>query len=165
MPSRCWNACIVTMHDAFTYDPVTGKIYWKPGQRKAGKEAGCLNADGYVVIGYKGKRIYGHHLAWFLVHDVWPNFIDHDNRVRNDNRISNLNPVPKQVNHKNMKRFSNNISGVTGVSRHNQTGKWRAVIKVNNKQIALGCFTEFSDAVQARQQAETRYGFHPNHGT
>lgn len=153
------------MHNAFTYDPVTGKIYWKPGQRKAGKEAGCLNTDGYVVIGYKGKQIYGHHLAWFLMYGVWPKFIDHGNRVRHDNRKLNLNEVTKKVNHKNMKKFSNNTSGVVGVNLHKQTGKWRAFIKIDKVQKSLGLFNNFDDAVAARRKAEVQYGFHPNHGT
>ena len=37
-------------------------------------------------------------------------------------------------------------------------------IKVNRKDIYLGRFDKFEDAVAARKKAERKHGFHPNHG-
>lgn len=154
-----------SIKDAVHYDPITGKFTWLPGQRYAGKEAGSLhNILGYVRITLKGKSVYAHRLAWFIVHGHWPEYIDHINGVRNDNRIVNLREVPKQVNHKNMKCYSSSSTKVTGVCWHKQSSKWRAYITLDKKQAPLGCFDSFEDAVQARKDAEVLHQYHANHG-
>lgn len=48
-------------------------------------------------------------------------------------------------------------SGVTGVTLDKKTNKWRARITVSRKQISLGLFSEFEDAVKARLDAEGKY--------
>lgn len=54
----------------------------------------------------------------------------------------------------------NNTSGKTGVSIHKPTGKFRAYITVNRKQINLGLYEHFEDAVSARVAAELEiYGY------
>jgi hypothetical protein len=52
---------------------------------------------------------------------------------------------------------SNNKSGVTGVIWHRRSSKWRAFIRINGKQIELGLFDRFEDAVVARKEAEEKY--------
>ena len=150
--------------DALNYDSISGKFLWKT-TRFVGKVAGGLHKKlGYIVIGFKGKRYYAHRVAWRIVYGYWPDFIDHINGDRADNRISNLREVPKQDNHRNMKCFSNSTSKVPGVSFHKQVSKWRAYITVDTKQQSLGCFDTFEDAVAARKLAEQVHGFHKNHG-
>lgn len=51
----------------------------------------------------------------------------------------------------------NNTSGKSGVSWYTQQEKWSAEIHVNNKHIRLGMFTNFEDAVKAREAAELEY--------
>lgn len=55
------------------------------------------------------------------------------------------------------KLSSNNKSGVRGVYWKAQAGLWIANIGFKGKQITLGCFKEFSDAVAARKAAEEKY--------
>ena len=50
--------------------------------------------------------------------------------------------------------FSNNKSGVTGVSFDKSKGKWLAIIHKNHKTYRLGLFVDFEDAVAARRAAE-----------
>jgi hypothetical protein len=46
-----------------------------------------------------------------------------------------------------------------------KTGKWLATIKTAPRQHKyLGDFSRFEDAVRAREEAEARLGYHPNHG-
>jgi hypothetical protein len=51
----------------------------------------------------------------------------------------------------------NNTSGVTGVNFDTNSNKWRARLNVGRKQISLGLFTEFDEAVRARLDAEIKY--------
>lgn len=52
----------------------------------------------------------------------------------------------------NEKISKNNTSGVKGVCRFKD--RWRAYIKLNKKQISLGVYSRFEDAVKARKRAE-----------
>ena len=51
----------------------------------------------------------------------------------------------------------NNNSGVTGVSWHKRDNIWEARITLNKKQIYLGRFENFEDAIKARKEAEEKY--------
>lgn len=143
--------------DALAYDPLSGSFTWLLGKAK-GKLAGSPHKHtGYVVIKHMGKPYYAHRLAWYLTTGHWPLYIDHQNGVKTDNRLSNLREVSKRENHRNMKCFSTSTTKITGVSRHKQTNKWRAYITVNSKHISLGCFESFEAACLARKQAETSH--------
>ena len=130
-----------------------------------GREAGCINKEGYRVMGIQGKRFYAHRLAWLWVYGKFPSKeIDHINGNRLDNRIPNLRDVTKQENRKNQKIHKKNTSGVMGVYWSKDRKIWRVKISCNKKQLHIGCYKEFDDAVEARKEAERKYGFHPNHG-
>lgn len=57
----------------------------------------------------------------------------------------------------NRRVWVSNTSGVTGVNFDTTSNKWRARIAVDKKQIGLGLFTEFEEAVKARLNAEIKY--------
>ena len=50
-----------------------------------------------------------------------------------------------------------NTSGVRGVCFEKRSNKWRARLRFKGKTINLGYFSEFDDAVKARQKAEQTY--------
>jgi len=55
----------------------------------------------------------------------------------------------------NRRRFSTNSSGKTGVSWSNREGQWRSYICCDgNKNIYLGIYGSFEEAVEARKAAE-----------
>ena len=57
-----------------------------------------------------------------------------------------------------------NTSGVTGVCFSKKGNKWFARIRLDGKSKHLGSFADKQDAIEARKDAEIKYGFHPNHG-
>lgn len=127
--------------------------------------AGSVNVDGYVLIVLNGKREYAHRLAWLLEHGEFPKLqIDHINGCKSDNRICNLREVSAQENAKNRPKDSNNINENVGVRFRRDTSKWTASIHVEGTKVNLGCFINYSDALNARKNAEVLYGFHTNHG-
>lgn len=81
----------------------------------------------------------------------------HGKQTRNDNRKSNLRIATNQENTINASLKSNNTSGVTGVNWDKRYNKWEARIKKDYKQIHLGYFNDFEDAVKARKDAEKKY--------
>lgn len=84
-------------------------------------------------------------------------YIDHVNHKTFDNRKSNLRIVTVAQNNMNASKRTNNTSGTTGISWHKGVGKWRARINVNGKEVHLGYFDKFEDAVKARKEAEDKY--------
>jgi len=83
--------------------------------------------------------------------------VDHINRNKLDNRRENLRIVTRKTNSYNLPVCKRNTSGVRGVSWHKTRGKWRAHIYKDYKQIHLGVFTTFEDAIAARQRAEKEH--------
>lgn len=65
--------------------------------------------------------------------------------------------VTHNENNFNKNKQSNNKSGKTGVAWREKQQKWFAYITVNRKQIGLGMFINFDEAVKVRQEAELDY--------
>lgn len=163
-------------------DPVAGKLFWKSRPRSsfpseaswrtwntryAGKEAlASQSPTGYCTGTLFGKTQKAHRVVWLLHYGSWPESeLDHINGVRSDNRIENLRAVSHAENQRNMRRPSTNTSGVVGVCWAKREGKWKAQIKRAGKNIDVGYFASFDDAVAARKFAEAKLGFHLNHGS
>jgi hypothetical protein len=169
-----------TLRKLIDYDPDTGALTWKRrtaetnpddkgrvrfNTRFAGKPA--LTTDS--GRGYRYGRVfwvtyYSHRVAWAMHYGEWPQVIDHENGVRDDNRISNLRSGTYSDNARNAAMPNTNTSGHVGVYWHKQRSKWNARIKMDKKCLHLGLFTDKDDAIRARKAAEVKYGFHENHG-
>ena len=78
--------------------------------------------------------------------------IDHINLNPLDNRKCNLRLCTHQQNQCNHPLQKNNTSGVTGVSFYHPRSKYRARIKYYQKELHLGYYKSFIEAVQARNE-------------
>ena len=148
-----------------TYDAESGLFIWKVKRKKV-KQGSVVGTNGghYLQCKIDGKTYRLHRLAWLYVYGYLPVRLDHIDGNKLNNSISNLREVSSSENSKNLKRAKNNTSGVTGVGWHKARSMWRAYIIVGGKQVHLGNFVEYSEAVNARKNAEVLYGFHENHG-
>lgn len=158
-----------TLRELLDYDPESGEFTWRvsEGKRiKVGDKSGCPNWRGDVRIKIRGRFYLAHRLAWLHVHGEWPpHEIDHINGVRTDNRIANLRQATHQQNSCNKRRFSNNTSGVKGVTWHRHKQKWQAQIQSHGKNTYLGSFDRIEDAAEAyKRAAVTRHGAFVNLG-
>lgn len=82
---------------------------------------------------------------------------DHVNGDTLLNTRHNLRPATVYQNTLNKKPSTRNTSGAVGVYWYKASSNWRAFIQVNGKQIHLGSFTDFGEAVAIRREAEIRY--------
>jgi len=83
--------------------------------------------------------------------------IDHIDRNPLNNKRENLRITTQAKNSINKSIQSNNTSGVTGVVWNSANRNWNAQIKLNRKNINLGVYKNFDDAVKARQDGELKY--------
>ena len=110
--------------------------------------------NGGYITGSAGKykKVYLHRL---LMNPDKGYVVDHINGLKYDNRKSNLRVCTQHQNNFNMPLKCTNTSGCTGVGK--MRNKWRARITVNKKEINLGYYDDFEDAVKARKAAEEKY--------
>ncbi len=154
-----------TLHHLFRYEPETGKLYWRNSSAtnvRAGDEAGCEVQGGitrYRIVNIRKRLHLAHRLIWVMINDHLADheMIDHIDRDGLNNRQENLRKVDRRLNAMNSGLRTDNTSGVRGVTFDTSRGKWVAQIHVWGKNIYLGRFNDFPDAVGARQAAEALY--------
>ena len=152
------------LREILSYDPETGIFRWKVAKStkiRVGDKAGFKHGTGYIRIKVDSSPMLAHRLAWLHFYGCYPaNQIDHINGKREDNRILNLRDVTGRENTRNSRKRTRNTSGFTGVSFHKLSKRWQS--RISNKY--LGIFYDIQDAIRARKEAETKFGYHPNHG-
>jgi stalled ribosome alternative rescue factor ArfA len=142
------------LKEVLTYSPDTGKFVWRvrKGPCKAGTEAGSPHNRGYILIHLDGHSYLAHRLAWLYVHGEFPPeglFMDHINRVRDDNRIENLRVVTRLENNRNK-------YGKGCYMRQTRNGpRWYANIKTGESLRHLGTFTTEQEAHDAYLKAKS----------
>lgn len=142
------------------YDPDTGVFKWiskTHDKMKLREIAGYKDIYDYIIIRIHGKPYKAHRLAWFYVTGEWPSqILDHINRDRHDNRISNLRLSTPSDNASNRGMSVVNKSGVTGVCWVKSRNVWDAKITKDTIIYRLGRFKTKEEAIAARQAAEKK---------
>lgn len=150
------------------YDPDTGiftRAAMMPGS-SIGSVCGTKKQNGYVVICVDRMYFRAHRLAWFYVHGTWPpEFIDHVNHIRHDNRISNLRCVSTRQNSLNTSLRSDNALGAKNVYFDKQAGKFGVKFTENGVQKLVGHFdSEALAKAAAKDYRERAHGEFCCHG-
>lgn len=94
---------------------------------KTGKPVGTVRANGYHMINSRSLgMVRAHRVVYVLTHGSIPEgcVIDHINRNRADNSISNLRAVPQQLNAVNCSVHTDNKLGHKGISFHKASGHY-----------------------------------------
>jgi len=148
------------------YDLLTGNFIWTAIRKgvKKHKIAGSVNGNGYHNIYIDGRNHRAHRLAFMYILGHVPEYIDHINQDKLDNRWINLRPTTKSQNARNAKKYDTNTSGHVGIIWQPRYQKWLAQMVVDYKQLYLGRFNDINDAIAARKAAEIKYGFSSLHG-
>lgn len=163
--------CVAALLD---YDRVTGEFVWKArtpasfnavrrspeaacnawNSKYAGKLAGTIDKDGYHIINIYKTRYYAHRLAWLVCHGKWPsNQIDHADRNKLNNRVSNLRVANTAENGWNVVAPPTNTSGYKGVHYHIAARKYHASMRYKGKRVYLGLHNTAYEAHLAYEEA------------
>lgn len=169
------------LRECFAYNPDSGALVWlrRPvthfrnaglmkrwNTRYSGKEAGSTTPIGYRIIGINDHTYNAHRIVWMLVYGTWPaEDIDHVNRDRSDNRITNLRLASRSENNYNSGLRKNNSSGVKGVSWNNLRGMWSVNVNAKGKNVFRGLFHDKEEAIAVCRDARKKiHGQFANHG-
>lgn len=146
------------LKEVLSYNPRTGVWRWPETatHMMAGRLAGCTGPYGYRYIGVDGERYFAHRLAFLYMTGSWPtHMVDHKNRVRSDNRWSNLRNVTNAENQQNQcGPQRNNKSGYLGVCWNKAKMKWVATIRTHGLIEHLGAFYDIREARDAYVEAK-----------
>ncbi len=153
------------MHDWHKYfEYRCGFLYWKDVSPRhvAGEMVGFVSDNWYMKLSLNGEIHYVHRVIWEMFKGPIPpgGVIDHINHNIWDCRIENLRLTDKSGNAMNLRARSPGL--YMGVRKRGK--RYVAYIFANGRQIHLGSFSTLEDAIKARQEAEIKYGYHPNHG-
>ena len=140
------------LKELFSYDELTGLFTRKvnSGNFKAGDVASYTESQGYVVIKMDGKTHKAHRLVWLYLYGAFPSSpLDHINRIKTDNKRSNLREVTFSENLHNRSATANSKSGAKGVVK-TASGRFVASIQVNGIRHSVGTFDTIEQASIAR---------------
>jgi len=134
------------------FDYSDGNLVWRvdKGRSKKGTIAGSKDSKGYMQIKVNQKLYRLHRLIWLWHGKELPEQLDHIDRNPLNNKIENLRASTASMNQWNTSKCDG------GVTFHKASKKWRARIKINNKEIYLGIFSNFEQARQVREEAARR---------
>ena len=111
---------------------------------------------GYIRIGINKKHYLLHRIIYLYFNEDWDindnprnNQIDHININKLDNRIENLRVVNCSQNNRNKKKRPNCTSKYRGVYLDKKKNKWKAQIKIDDKNKHLGYFDTEEEASEA----------------
>lgn len=116
-----------------------------------GETVGTRRPDGYLEGSVDGRLYLAHHIVWIYFNGQVPEGmeIDHRNRNKSDNSISNLRLVTKSQNAWNASLRSDSTSGWKGVTFNKKGQMWYAQIQAHGKRRHIGQFTDPLDAASA----------------
>lgn len=111
--------------------------------------ATSVSHNGYVKTHFNGKSLRVHRFKWECYNGVIPEgmLVDHIDRNRLNNDMSNLRLVDISSNNHNKKKRANCSSQYHGV--HISRGKWIARTSVNNKTKMIGSYEDEIEAAHA----------------
>ena len=98
----------MVLDDTLSYDAVTGNLYYTKSPSKGvmwnkshpGKIAGCMISKGYIGVYFQGRRWRAHRLiaTHFIPNPNNYPEVNHNNGIKDDNRLENLEWVSASEN-------------------------------------------------------------------
>ena len=140
----------------FKYNPDTGeftRLTQQSANALAGQVVGTIDGKGYLHVSINKQFYLLHRLAFLYVEGVIPEYVDHKDRIRVNNKWLNLRKSNCTRNAGNSGIHKHNTSGYRGVSQNKKSGKWHAQIKIHGKQTYLGRFDTPEEAADVYDKA------------
>ena len=161
----------------FRYDPDTGHLFFKEQGVDEFKASGSISAQtrmlqwnslwsgkraftaingaGYHVGNLRRSVFLAHRIIWKMTYGDEPELIDHVNRIKTDNRLSNLRAATKRQNSWNAKLRSDNRSELKNIKRSSNGTKWVVYVVATDRVSYRGSFDCLGQAIAVRDATRT----------
>lgn len=139
------------------------------GGKRAGSVAGTLHPDSKNpnrvdwVLDIEGIKYVASRVIYYMTYGKNPGDIqvDHiDQNCLNNNAWNLRLDIDGSIQQVNSPPYRNNTSGVVGVHWQKATGKWRAQVRIKDKQKHLGRFTCKIEAARVVRDKWIELGWH-----
>lgn len=137
----------------FHYDTKTGQLWRR--FNNCYKLCDSKYKNGYGRVSVNQKEYLIHRIIWLMEYKLFPIEIDHKDRNKLNNKLSNLREVTRTENNHNKIIQINNTSGAVGVDYRKERNRWRA--RIDNKLI--GYFITKEEAIAAYNNKNKTYYF------
>lgn len=146
------------LKDLMHYDPDSGVFtrLKSASNRVVGEVAGGITKDGYRLIKIDGAQYRCARLVFLYMTGRMPLQADHINRIRNDDRWSNIREADNGQNNANKNLQKNNTSGVKCVSWDSRRNLWHVRVHFDGKQRHIGYFDDFELAGLVASEARAK---------
>lgn len=144
------------LHQTFDYD--NGSLIYKTRPSKCVKigdiTSGYQRKDGYKTITIQYKPYYFHRVVFLMQTGYLPDFIDHIDNNKANNKIENLRPCTAQQNCQNKQGITKNKN----ISWSKNANKWKISFRNNGKLQHYGYFKDLDEAIN--KASEIRNNLH-----
>jgi hypothetical protein len=140
------------------FDYKDGELFSKINYRKkyVGVKVGSIG-NGYYCVQLHNKKYKIHRLIFLMYKGYLPEYIDHIDCNKLNNKIENLRESTKTQNSLNQKIGIRNKSKYKNVSWDKFTKKWLVALKINKKSIKIGRFNDIELADLVATEARNKY--------
>jgi len=151
---------LALVNSLFYYDE--GFLYHKvdkSGTARKGDRVGDKSTlSRYMAVSIESSPHLVHRIIFYIYHGYMPEYIDHIDQDKRNNKIENLRPCSKSLNGHNQGVSKANKTGYKGVFRRS-SGRYLAYITKNGKRIYLGHHDTAEEAAHAYNlKAKSLYG-------
>jgi hypothetical protein len=139
------------------FEYIDGAIYWRTKTAIAvtvGKRAGGNHGDGYRCVSINNKRYLEHRIIFLMHYGYLPQFIDHIDCNKLNNRIENLREASIFQNNQNNPNVRS-ATGEKGIYFNTKRNKYHCQIWANGKCKSVGYFENLDEAKSAMLNART----------
>ena len=136
-----------------------GRLYRKiqRSNTKIGDEAGWIGNKGYRLVSINYKGVLVHQIVFLMHHGYIPEYIDHVNGIKTDNRIENLRAATCSQNGYNQKRRASNKSGCKNVSWNKSRSKWVVRVVYGKGKLKQWYVDDFEFAELLAEEARIKF--------
>ena len=147
------------------FDYCDGQLFYRKIRKGHKSLAGGVANTGYWRINIDNKKYQAHRLIYVMFHGYAPEFIDHIDGDKLNNRIENLRAATRSQNQRNRRARHDSTSGAKNVLWSKRLKRWVIRIWVDGKHKFVGTFIDLDLAKFVASEYHDKYhGEFARHG-
>jgi hypothetical protein len=131
--------------------------------KNTGKRAGWVTKQGYVRVGFSRRSMLAHRIIYLMHHGYAPEFVDHVDGNKQNNKVENLRAATRAQNQLNARLRVDSVTKLKNVTKHRN--KWQVRMRIAGVLTHIGTFEDIELAAFVASEYRDKYhGEFANHG-